>query len=184
MQEIALPTKPYKDMDSLYSDKGYGETAFCSLSAIVPSNIEGAEEYKRVAEVLLKAVTQMIKKSPKMTPNMERTMLERMSVGIGISGLAEYLYKHGTDFDGSLKSFQIVKELAELHYYSLLKASIKMVESGELELVRGVDFNWLPIDTKRSKLPPSLDWEVLRGKPRGHSVLAAMMPCESSSVNI
>lgn len=184
LQEIALPTKPYKDMNSLYADDGYGETAFCSLSAIVPANISSSDEYAEVAEVLLKAVTEMIKKAPKMTPNMERTMLERMSVGIGISGLAEYLYNHGSDFDGSVESFKIVKELAELHYYSLLKASIKMVEEGELEPVKGVNFDWLPIDTKRSKLAPTLDWESLRGKARGHSVLSAMMPCESSSVNI
>lgn len=38
-----------------------------------------------------------------MTKNHERTMLERMSLGVGITGLAEYLYKNGVDYDGSEK---------------------------------------------------------------------------------
>ena len=171
-------------MDALYNDTGsqdMNETAFCSLSAIVPSNIDSEEEYKEVADVAVKAVTQMIFKAPKMTPNMERTMLERMSLGIGISGLAEYLYKKGVDYDGSKESYEVVARLSELHYHSLLTASIKMVEDGTLLPVKGIDSNWLPIDTKRSKFEPIYDWESLRGKERGHSVLSAIMPAESSS---
>ena len=48
--------------------------------------------------------------------------------------------------------------------------------------MKGIDPNWLPIDTKRTSKAPELDWESLRGKPRVNSVLVAHMPTESSAV--
>ena len=183
-QEICLPTTPYKDMEDLYLDntmRGSGETAFCSLGAIVPVNIVDDTEYKRVAYTLVKTINKLIVKCPKMTKNHERTMLERMSLGVGITGLAEYLYKQGYDYDGRDKSLEFVSDLAEKHCFYLYKASQKLSEETGVE-VEGVDLNWLPVDTKVGKFEPKMDWESIRGKPRVNSVLIAHMPTESSAL--
>lgn len=180
-QEICLETTPYENMDDLYLDNGSGETAFCSLGAIVPVNIKDDAEYKRTAYTLVKTINKLIVKCPKMTKNHERTMLERMSLGVGITGLAEYLYKQGYDYDGSESSLEFVSDLAEKHCFYLYKASQKLSEETGIE-VKGVDLNWLPVDTKLGKFTPKMDWESIRGKPRVNSVLIAHMPTESSAV--
>lgn len=180
-QEICLETTPYENMEDLYSDNGVGETAFCSLGAIVPVNIKGDAEYERVAYTLVKTINNLIVKCPKMTKNHERTMLERMSLGIGITGLAEYLYKQGYDYDGSDESLEFVSDLSEKHCFYLYKASQKLSEETGVE-VNGVDLNWLPVDTKVGKFKPKMDWESIRGKPRVNSVLVAHMPTESSAL--
>lgn len=180
-QEICLETTPYESMEDLYLDNGSGETAFCSLGALVPVNIKDDAEYKRVAYTLVKTINKLIVKCPKMTKNHERTMLERMSLGVGITGLAEYLYKQGYDYDGSEPSLEFVSDLAEKHCFYLYEASQKLSEETGIE-VKGVDLNWLPVDTKLGKFTPKMDWESIRGKPRVNSVLIAHMPTESSAV--
>ena len=183
-QEICLPTKAYNDMEDLYLDntmRGSGETAFCSLGAIVPVNVVDDVEYKRVAYTLVKTINKLIVKCPKMTKNHERTMLARMSLGVGITGLAEYLYKQEYDYNGSDKSLEFVSDLAEKHCFYLHKASQKLSEETGVE-VEGVDLNWLPVDTKVGKFEPKMDWESIRGKPRVNSVLIAHMPTESSAL--
>lgn len=183
-QEICLPTKAYNDMEDLYLDntmRGSGETAFCSLGAVVPVNIVDDVEYERVAYTLVKTINKLIVKCPKMTKNHERTMLARMSLGVGITGLAEYLYKQGYDYNGSDKSLEFVSDLAEKHCFYLYKASQKLSEETGVE-VEGVDLNWLPVDTKVGKFEPKMNWEIIRGKPRVNSVLIAHMPTESSAL--
>lgn len=183
-QEINLPTKPYVNMESLYNDVceiNTSETAFCSLGALVPVNIKDDVEYQRVAYTLVKSINKLIVKCPKMTKNHERTMLERMSLGVGITGLAEYLYKNGVDYDGSEESLEFVSDLAEKHCFYLYKASQKLSEETGV-MVKGVDLNWLPIDTKLGKFKPKMDWESIRNKPRVNSVLIAHMPTESSAL--
>ena len=180
-QEICLETVPYDDMESLYLDNGVGETAFCSLSAQVPVNISSDEEYERVVYTTVKTVNQMIMKCPKMTKNHERTMFEKMSLGIGITGLAEYLYSKGLDYDGSDESLEAVADLAEKHMFYLYKASIRISKETGI-VAKGVDFNWLPIDTKVNKYKPKQDWESIRGLPRANAVTVAHMPTESSAV--
>ncbi|MEG1400576.1 MAG: hypothetical protein RSC45_12530, partial [Acinetobacter sp.] len=180
-QEICLETTPYVDMEDLYSDHGVGETAFCSLGALVPVNIKDDLEYQRVAYTLVKTINKLIVKCPKMTKNHERTMLARMSLGIGITGLAEYLYKEGYDYDGTEKSLEFVSDLAEKHCFYLYKASQQLSQETGSQ-VEGVNLDWLPIDTKIGKFKPKMDWESIRGKPRVNSVLIAHMPTESSAV--
>ena len=180
-QEICLPTKPYSHMEDLYMSWGEGETAFCSLGAIVPVNIKDGTEYQRVAYTLVKTINKLIVKCPKMTKNHNDSMLSRMSLGVGITGLAEYLYKQGYDYDGSESSLEFVSDLAEKHCFYLYEASQKLSEETGIE-VKGVDLNWLPVDTKLGKFTPKMDWESIRGKPRVNSVLIAHMPTESSAV--
>lgn len=180
-QEIMLPNRPYLDMFDLYAkEKSVGETAFCSLAAINVYKV-GVTEYEKIAELALRTVDRMIDLAPMMTPAMKVDIVSRRSIGIGITGLAGHLYKQGMDYDGSEKSLNSVRRLAERHYFWLLKASQKMARE-EGVCVEGVNLNWLPCDTKLTKAEPTMDWESLRGKPRKHSVLVAHMPTESSAV--
>lgn len=178
--EIFLPTKPFTDMEDLYSLNSNGEVAFCALAAINAEKTED-EEYFEVAENALRTVDRMITEAPGLTKGLKQKMDARRSIGIGVTGLAGRLYKEGLDFDGSQESIEFVQHLVELHYYALLKASIKMSEETGI-VVEGVDFDWLPIDTGMLATSTTLDWESLRGKPRMHSVLVAHMPTESSAV--
>lgn len=186
--EIALPTKPWIDMEDLVipSDNHRGEVAFCALSAINASAVDLYDDYFPVAERALRTVDVMIERAPALHPNLEMDIKARRSVGIGITGAAGFLYKNGLDYDGSEESLAALEQLAAVHYYALLQASQKMSAETGFE-VEGVDLDWLPIDTARPVSDQELwdlelDWEALRGKPRMHSVLVAHMPTESSAV--
>lgn len=180
-QEICLVTNKYIDMQDLYAEESIGETAFCTLAAINAAKVKLAE-YEHISNVALKAVDKMIDKAPMMTASMKNSIMKRRSAGIGITGLASALYKNGLDYDGSEESFNFVSQLAEHHYFYLLKASQQLSkESGYA--VEGIKKDWLPIDTGYNKgYTPTLDWESLRGKDRKHSVLVAHMPTESSAL--
>lgn len=184
--EINLPTKPFIDMKDLYGKDfipdlpHFGEVAFCALAALNVANIS-FEEYFEVAERALRTVDKMIERAPAMCAALGFDLRRRRSVGIGITGLASLLYKEGLDYDGSPESIDFTEEVAELHYYALLKASQKLAKEDNFS-VEGIDTNWLPIDTMISNREPLLDWELLRGNPRKHSVLVSHMPTESSAV--
>lgn len=183
-QEICLPTKPYECMGDLYAkDRSVGETAFCSLGAINPTNIDTLDEYQEVADILVEAINIYIQKAPMMTKAMKKDILERKSIGVGITGLAQHLYKQGLDY-GDEKAKEATAYLAETHYYCLLRASQKLCgNKGMQNVPEGIDLDWLPIDTmKNTWYKPFHDWEKLRGLPRVNSVLVAHMPTESSAV--
>lgn len=184
-QEINLPTKPFKSVEELFHNDASGEVAFCSLAALNVSNIP-LEEYASVAERALRTVDRMLELAPGLYPCNEHSMKQRRSIGIGITGLASFLYQQGLDYDSSYESLLAVEQLAALHYWSLLSASQKMSKETGVE-VQGVDLDWLPIDTAKLQTNTTdweydLDWECSRGKPRMHSVLVAHMPTESSAL--
>lgn len=179
-EEISLPTKPYTSMQDLFEDKSNGETAFCSLSAINARKTEHSE-YEQVAYLTLKAVDKMINRAPMLAPSMKESIKRRRSVGIGITGLASYLYNQGMDYNDDPATLNTVQTLAELHYFYLLKASQRLSSESGIS-VQGIKKDWLPIDTAVNPSVTDLDWESLRGKPRKHSVLVAHMPTESSSL--
>lgn len=183
--EIMLPTAPFSSMKDVLSESPRGEMAFCALSALNAEKLE-LEEYFTVAERALRTVDVMIERAPTLTPGLGNLLRSRRSVGIGITGLAGYLYKNGLDYDGSYESLVATEQLAATHYYALLQASQKMAEESGFH-VGGIDQDWLPIDTAKFVTTESdwgleYDWEALRGKPRKHSVLVAHMPTESSAV--
>lgn len=177
-QEISLPTKPFTDMNDLYSaTTSQGELAFCFLSAINVANIESNEQHKEVAYLTVKALNTVIERSTALSPAVARKLKARRSLGIGITGLAVWLADRSLSYNDTDQ----IEELAERHAYYLYSASIKLAEAGH-RAVSGIDRQWLPIDTKSTKKAPVLDWEALRGRPRTNSVLVAHMPTESSAL--
>jgi ribonucleoside-diphosphate reductase alpha chain len=173
--EIALPTSPFEGMSDLYSEDSMGEMALCTLAAINVMKVT-PEEYPDIALIAVATLNELINRMTMFTPSLQHNLRFRRSLGIGITGLAGYLYQH----DKRYSDAEFIEELAERHYFYLLKSSQDLV--GDYGKVRGIKKDWLPIDTKSTSKPSTLDWESLRGKPRCNSVLVAHMPTESSAV--
>ncbi|AGH57595.1 ribonucleotide-diphosphate reductase subunit alpha [Pseudoalteromonas phage pYD6-A] len=177
--EIALPTKPYENMQDLYDmrNMSQGEMAFCTLSAInVGSKHWNKVDLDDLYFIVVLTLNRIIDKAPMFASSLKANLELRRSLGVGITGLAEYLYNNNLTYADTAN----IETLSESHYYHLLKASQEMLNYG-YPAVGGIDVNWLPIDTKATGKAPTHDWELLRGKPRANSVLAAHMPCESSA---
>lgn len=188
--EIVQPTAPFKNMrDLVFGDENgdaQGEISFCGLSAVNYSQIDVNDptDVQTTIEIGVRTVTRMIEMAPGLFPPLKKKMMERMNVGLGITGLADAVYKAGLDYDGSDEFYEFVRDLAEAHTFYAYKTSQDMYNEGNREVPQGINLDWLPIDTAINaiKKPFKMDWESLRGKPRAHSVLVSIQPCESSSV--
>lgn len=193
-QEIGLPTKGYDSVDQLYDASESGEIGLCSLSALVAGRIS-EEEYGDVAYYALKMVDNVIDLMEYPFPQLELTAKARRSIGIGITNLAYAMAKNGYSYSTE-EGRNYVHRLAELHSYSLHRASLRLAkERGVCDWIDRTKYpdGWFPhddavaaVDSVHSQ-PLLQDWETLRkeivafGGIR-HSVLEAHMPCESSSV--
>ena len=173
--EIALPTEPFVGMQDLYSETSEGEMAFCTLGALNVAKIK-PYEYEHLAFVLVATLNKLITNVEMFAPSLKNNLLKRRSLGIGITGLATHLY----DVNKSYSDKVYLEKMAERHYYFCLKASQRL--AGVYGSRSGIDLDWLPIDTKKTTTPSTMDWEALRGHPRANSVLVAHMPTESSAV--
>lgn len=193
-QEIGLPTKGYDTVTQLYEEKESGEIGLCSLAALVAGRIS-EDEYEDVAYYALKMVDNVIELMDYPFAQLKFTAQARRSVGIGITNLAYAMAKAGVKYS-SEEGRNFAHRLAELHSFSLHKASLRLAkERGVCDWIDRTKYpdGWFPhddavsaIDTVHSQ-PMLRDWETLRkeivefGGIR-HSVLEAHMPCESSSV--
>jgi ribonucleoside-diphosphate reductase alpha chain len=170
------------------------EVALCSLAAIVPSYIESEEQYADVAYYALKMIDKCIHLSDFPLPHIAYTARQRLSAGVGLTGVAHYMArrrKRYTTIDGK----QELHRLAERHAYHLIRASLRLgQELGNAPWIHRTKWpeGWLPLDTyckKVDEIAPfelQYDWETLRqeiidnGGIR-NSTLIAHMPTESSS---
>lgn len=194
--EISLPTKGYSDMRNLFKyDAEDGEVALCFLASLVAGRVK-PEEYEDVAYYTVLMIDNVMDIMTYPYENMESTVKKRRSIGVGITNVAHYIATHRVPY-GSPESKQLVHDLAELHSYSLHKASLRLAkERGVCEWIGKTKYpsGWLPIDTYNKAIDsvvkdPTLkqDWESLRkeiidfGGIR-NSVLEAYMPNESSSL--
>ncbi|WP_205845948.1 ribonucleoside-diphosphate reductase subunit alpha [Escherichia coli] len=194
--EIALPTKGYSDMRNIFKyDVDDGEVALCFLSSLVAGRVT-PEEYEDVAYYTVLMIDNVMEIMTYPYENMESTVKKRRSIGVGLTNVAHFIASHKVAY-GSPESKQLVHDLAELHSYSLHKASLRLAkERGVCEWMHKTKYpeGWLPIDTYNKDVDsvvkdPSLkqDWEGLRkeiienGGLR-NSVLEAYMPNESSSL--
>ena len=154
-----------------------GEMALCTLSAINVAKVTTDEQYERTAYTIICMLNKLIDEAEFYAHSIRRDLRNRRSLGVGITGLAEHLHNVGKSYSDK----DYIEEIAERHYYFLLKASQRYARE-HCVIVEGIKKNWLPIDTKKSKKKPTRDWEALRGLHRANSVLVAHMPTESSSV--
>ena len=178
--EVSLPTKAYPSMADLCADVSEGEVAFCTLCALNYRVITNDVDLEDVAEIAVLTLNILMDRVEMFAPSLKHNLMRRSSLGIGIMGLADYLGINSRYYS----EHEIIEELAERHYFYLLKASQAMVTKYNYLPIKqkDIDYNWLPIDTKSTAKAPLLDWESLRGKPRANSVLVAHMPTESSAI--
>lgn len=197
MQEIALPTKGFSSVKELYEpyQEGNGEIGVCSLSGIVPANIESDEQYAEVAYYCLKMIDFAIQHGDYVFKNLEDTAKARMSAGVGIVGLANYMARYNKKYSNQ-EGLNFVHELSETHYWHLVNASLKLSkEKGLAPWMHKTLWpeGWLPIDTYEKRTDELVtvsnkrDWESLRKEIIANggirnSVLVAHMPAESSSI--
>lgn len=192
--EIAEPTKAYASVAQLYErwNESHGEIALCSLGGVIVSNIANDEQYAKTAYYTLKMITYCIHKSHYVFPSLEDTAKARMNAGVGILGLAHLMAKKNLKFD-TLEGRNFAHELAETHYWHLVKASLRI--SKEIGVAPWMHKTlwpegWTPLSTYNRNVDSLVtvgnkrDWEGLSAEivangGIAHSVLCAHMPGES-----
>ncbi|MBP9218559.1 MAG: ribonucleoside-diphosphate reductase subunit alpha [Sterolibacterium sp.] len=174
--------------------KSAPEVATCNLAGIVVANIESEEQYAEVAYYALLMIDKCIHLAHYELPHVGVTSRQRLNAGVGILGLAHLMAKNGQKYT-TTEGKQFIHEVAERHYYHLLRASLKLgKELGNAPWMHKTHWpeGWLPLDTYNpyvDKIAPSTlryDWEALRSEiiTNGgirNSVLVAHMPTETSA---
>ncbi len=170
------------------------EVATCNLAGIVVSNVESEEQYAEVAYYALLMIDKCIHLAHYELPQVGVTSRKRLNAGVGILGLAHLMAKNGQRYT-TTEGKQFIHEVAERHYYHLLRASLKLgQELGNAPWMHKTRWpqGWLPTDTsnphveKIAPFAPRYDWEALRREIVANggirnSVLVAHMPTETSA---
>ncbi len=186
--EIALPTKPLKNVDDTE-----GEIALCTLSAFNLGAIQNLDELDELSELIVRALDSLLDYQDYPVPAAYTATMGRRTLGVGVTNLAYYLAKNGVRYsDGSANG--LVHRTFEAIQYFLLKASNTLAKElgacpkfNETTYAKGI----LPIDTYKREVDTFCDeplhyfWETLREDIREYglrnSTLTALMPCETSS---
>jgi ribonucleoside-diphosphate reductase alpha chain len=186
--EIALPTKPLKNIDD-----PDGEIALCTLSALNLGAITDLSELEPLADLAVRALDNLLDYQDYPIKAAQTSSMNRRTLGIGVINFANYLAKNGKKYsDGSANN--LTHKTFEAIQFYLLKASMNLAkEKGACPLFHETTYSKgiLPIDTYKRDLdkicdePLHMDWEGLRSdiKQFGlrNSTLSALMPSETSS---
>jgi ribonucleoside-diphosphate reductase alpha chain len=186
--EIALPTKPLKDVND-----PDGEIALCTLSAFNLGALANLDELEDLADLIVRALDSLLDYQDYPIPAARNATMSRRTLGVGVTNFAYYLAKNGVRYsDGSANG--LVHRTFEAIQYYLLKASNQLAKEmgpcpkfNETTYAKGL----LPIDTYKRDIddycqePLHYFWETLREDIREfglrNSTLTALMPCETSS---
>ncbi|MBV2234458.1 MAG: hypothetical protein KUL75_02825, partial [Sterolibacterium sp.] len=170
------------------------EVATCNLAGIVVANVESEAQYAEVAYYALLMIDKCIHLAHYELPQVGETSRRRLNAGVGILGLAHLMAKRGQSYT-TLAGKQFIHEVAERHYWHLLRASLRLgKELGNAPWMHKTRWpeGWLPIDTcnphvdKIAPFTTRYDWQGLRAEiiAQGgirNSVLVAHMPTETSA---
>jgi len=186
--EIALPTKPLKDVND-----PEGEIALCTLSAFNLGALANLDELEDLADLIVRALDSLLDYQDYPIPAARNATMSRRTLGVGVTNFAYYLAKNGVRYsDGSANG--LVHRTFEAIQYYLLKASNQLAKEmgpcpkfNETTYAKGL----LPTDTYKRDIddycqePLHYFWETLREDIREfglrNSTLTALMPCETSS---
>lgn len=196
-QEIALPTKPFKDVTQLYTEGSAedAEIGLCSLGATVIRRIKSDEEYKDVMYYIALMIDNVIDIMDYPFPNLKATAQARRSLGIGVTDLAGYMAEKKLKYSSS-EGKKHMHKLAERHMFYAIEASLRLAkEKGNNIWSHKTKWKdgWLPIDTMNPNVYKVVgqelerNWEDLRTRvvAQGgirNSVNCCAMPNESSSI--
>lgn len=198
-QETAFPSVGYDSVEQLYqthpvnADGTIPEIGLCSLSAIVARRVK-PEEWEDVCYYAALAIDEVLDIMDYPFPSLKTTAQARRNIGVGITDLAGHMAEKKLKYS-SLEGKQYMHTLAELHSYSMIKASVRLAkERGVCEWVDRTKWKdgWLPIDTMNKNVgkivqqPLLQNWEGLRKEIKDHgvrfTVCCNFMPNESSSI--
>lgn len=186
--EIALPTKPLKNVDD-----PEGEVALCTLSAFNLGMINSLDDLEELADLVVRALDALLDYQDYPLPAAQISTMNRRSLGVGVINYAYYLAKNGVKYsDGSANN--LTHKTFEAIQYYLLKASLQLAkEKGACPAFNETTYSdgVLPIDTYKRDIDAfcttelHYDWEALREEIKTHglrnSTLTALMPSETSS---
>ncbi|MFD2166515.1 class 1a ribonucleoside-diphosphate reductase subunit alpha [Thalassotalea euphylliae] len=186
--EIALPTKPFEDVND-----PNGEIALCTLSAFNLGAIDNLDELEGLADLAVRALDNLLDYQDYPVPAAHTATMGRRTLGIGVINYAYYLAKNGVYYSNGSANNLTHRTFEAIQYY-LLKASNQLAKEqgacplfNETKLSKGI----LPIDTYKKEVDQvtgeklHLDWEALRESIKEYGVrnstLSALMPSETSS---
>ena len=185
--EIDLPTKPLEGIN----DPG-GEISLCTLGAINWGNIKDPNAFERPAELLVRALDELLDYQDYPVLAAERSTNNRRPLGVGIINFAYWMAKN--DMTYTDPNLEMVDEWTEAWSYYLIKASndlAKEKESCKLNYQTKYSQGIVPCDTYKKEVDelvphnPKMDWDTLRADLKEHgirnSTLMALMPSETSS---
>jgi ribonucleoside-diphosphate reductase alpha chain len=185
--EICLLTEPLEHPDDLS-----GAIALCILSAINVGLLKNEKEMEEYCDLIVRFLDELIDLQTYPVKAAEIPTKKNRTLGVGITGLAQYLARNSVNYEDS-ESANLVHKLSESLQYYLLKASVQLAkEKGVCEGFKETKYadGILPIDTYKKEVdsvcsePLYHDWEELRKEiltyGLRHTTLTAQMPCESS----
>ncbi len=170
------------------------EVATCNLAGVVVSNIENEDQYAEVAYYALLMIDKCIHLAHYELPQVGVTSRQRLNAGVGILGLAHLMARNHQRYT-TPEGKQFIHQVAERHYYHLLRASLKLgQELGNAPWMHKTRWpqGWLPLDSYNRNVDRiadfrnRYDWEALRQEIIANggirnSVLVAHMPTETSA---
>ena len=185
--EINLPTKPLNNIDD-----PAGEISLCTLAAINWGTIKDPSDFERPAELLVRALDQLLDYQDYPVLAAEVSTMNRRPLGVGIINFAYWMAKNGMTY--SEPNLEMIDEWAEAWSYYLIKASNMVAkESGHCRKNYETKYSLgiTPQDTYKKEVDelvphnPKMDWKQLSVDLREHgirnSTLMALMPSETSS---
>jgi ribonucleoside-diphosphate reductase alpha chain len=191
--EIALPTKPLKNVN----DEN-GEIALCTLAAFNASaydlsTTEGQKLFKGDADLIVRALDALLDYQDYPLPAARTSSMGRRTLGVGVVNLAHLIALNGMKYsDGSANN--LMHRFFETMQFNLMTASVNLAkEFGACKLFHETTMSQgiLPIDTYKKEIDKHIsqellcDWEGLRADimefGMRNSTLSALMPSETSS---
>jgi len=186
--EICLLTEPLEHPDDIS-----GAIALCILSAINVGLLKTDKEMEEYCELIMRFLDELIDIQTYPVKAAEIPTKKNRTLGIGITGLAQFLARNGVKYEDP-QSANLVHKLSESLQYYLLKTSVQLAkEKGACEGFKETKYaeGILPIDTYKKEVdnvcsePLQHNWEELRQEiltyGLRHTTCTAQMPCESSA---
>ena len=185
--EINLPTKPLNNIND-----PAGEISLCTLAAINWGNIKDPAGFKKPAELLVRALDQLLDYQDYPILAAKLSTMNRRPLGVGIINFAYWMAKNGMTY--SDPDLGMIDEWAEAWSYYLIEASTQLAEekgSCKKSFETKYSLGKCPVHTYKETVDeliphnPKMDWDSLSARLRvsgiRNSTLMALMPSETSS---